>query len=88
MQTLQSSLITIICDEFKFEADFELPTFLKIEKLELKMIESLKTLNPSLFFCVSGLTFVFNGRILDKNESLSSAGIWDGAIVTMKTEKN
>ncbi len=88
MQTINSAIVTLTCEELKFKTDMELPVFLEIEQLEANLLEALRILSPTLFFRVSRMSLVFNGNILASCESLASAGVWDGAILKLKTEQS
>ena len=61
--------------------DMELPAFLSIRELTEKIDETLHNMPGQALsdeHCV-GLTF--QGRILDKDQTLGSCGIWDGSVI-------
>jgi len=67
------------------EYDMELPINMAISELSIKLLEALKTLEPEHFQSTSciGLRFDEENRFLRNDETLESAHIWDGSILTV-----
>lgn len=61
--------------------DMELPTFLSIHEVVTKIDETLHSMPGRILSDEHCVGLSFQGRALDKNQTLGSCGIWDGSII-------
>jgi uncharacterized ubiquitin-like protein YukD len=60
--------------------DMELPSFMPLEELEKKLLETLRVMNPASYDSVMRLRFRQGEREF-RDGTLASLGIWDGGIL-------
>lgn len=81
MNEPENILATVACVEKKIAIDMELPAKLYIKDLSLKILEVLKNIYAGLFSDWEKCCLIYNNRILNGNETLISAGIYDGGYI-------
>lgn len=79
---VDSVLVTVVLQEEGKELDMELPAFMPVRRLRGKLLEALRVLFPEYYQAVAEVTVSWKGRILSEEETLASAGIWDGSRLT------
>jgi len=82
---ISSVILTIKINKSKNEYDMELPANMKISELSIKILESLRNLEAEIFQSVNriGLKFYKTDSILGGDETLESAHVWSGSILTV-----
>lgn len=84
MQACENAIVTV---KLKNEQiDMELPVFLEIEKLLVKMLEAFKVMCPEKYSFANSIHLTFKGEILNEDCNLASYGIWDGSIINCVLE--
>lgn len=79
-----SVIVTLRTASGSFEADYELPANVPVERLAQLLLEGLAEQAPKRFGGWKGLRLHFEGRPLADGDTLSAQGIWDGSILTME----
>lgn len=69
------------------ELDLEMPAFVPIGRLRGELLETLHTLRPQQWLSVSAIELLDGDRVLADSETLSSLGLWDGSILTVRPAK-
>ena len=77
----ETAIVTMEINEKRF--DMEIPTFMKVEKLKEKLLETLKVMFPASFLEVFQIKVIYENDMLEDNDTLASRGIWDGAILSV-----
>ena len=67
--------------------DMELPTFLNIRELTIKIDETLHSMPGRILSDEHCVGLSFQGTVLDENQTLGSCGIWDGSILECTLRK-
>ena len=82
---IQSVILTVKTERSKQEYDMILPANVKVSELTGKLLETLKSMEPEYFLAAGGIGLRCdgNGRYLSGEETLESAHIWDGSIITV-----
>ena len=74
----ETIIATIEYTAKKISVDLELPANLNVENLKMKILEVLKNLYAGLFTDWENCQLIHGNRILNGNETMISAGIFDG----------
>ena len=85
---IQAVMVTIKVDRTDHEYDMELPANLKIAELSSKLLDSFKNIESDMFRTIERIKLRFDGedRFLEDEETLESACVWDGNIITVVKE--
>ena len=85
---IPSVILTVKIDRTEQEYDMELPADMKIEELCVKLLWAFKNIENELFRTIERIRLRFNEecRFLENDETLSSAAVWDGNIITVVKE--
>lgn len=63
--------------------DLEIPSKLRIDELEEKILESLIEMDFERFGGVKKINLSYGGKVLEPNKTLEEYGIWDGSCLTV-----
>ena len=74
-------LATIECPNEKVSIDMELPANIPVGNMADKILEVLKNMYAGLFSSWTKCFLIYNNRILNNNETMLSAGIYDGGYI-------
>jgi uncharacterized ubiquitin-like protein YukD len=79
-------IITVKIAGVKVQHDMELPADTPVKELAPKLLIVLKTIESKLFFDVDRIRIRFDSenRYLLDRETLLSAGVWDGSVITVE----
>jgi hypothetical protein len=66
--------------------DMELPVKMPVQELAVKLAAILQDMDPDRFYNLQNVEIMFNGRILEKDETLYQNGIWDGSGIKLMYE--
>ena len=82
---MENIIVTVTNNNKTFMCDLELPTDVKLQKLRIDVIEALNGLNPGLHLDSGSTLLICNrlGRRLIPEETLESAGVWNGDYLTV-----
>lgn len=82
---MENIIVTATNISKSFLYDLELPTTVTIDKLKDDIVEALNGYNPDLFLNTSSTVLFCNriGRQLNNDETLESAGVWNGDYITL-----
>ena len=72
-------IVTIIFGDENSELDMELPSQLSIGELRIRIFEILKNLHEDVFEGWHSCGLEFKNRVLEDNETLLKAGVFDGS---------
>ena len=75
----ETVIATVVHTKSKILTDMELPTNVPIKKLKTKMLDVLKNIHEGIFMNWSECELVYSSHLLGNDETLSSAGIFEGA---------
>lgn len=85
--TVERVLVTVCFPPDAAAPDFELPAFLPMKELCPKLLETLRAMNPPKYAGVRGISMIWNGSLLENEDTLASQGAWDGSILEIKELK-
>lgn len=74
-------VIVTLCDDEGFEADMELPEKIPLSDLAPQLLENLKAMAPQHFSGREQIRVKFRDRLLEENETLERAYVWDGSVL-------
>ncbi len=82
---MNSIIVTLTDKNRSFLYDLEVPSELEVDKLKDDIVEALNGYNPSLFLKTAGVELLCNrsGRQLLSEDTLESAGVWNGDYITV-----
>lgn len=82
---MESIIVTVTNIAKAYLYDLEVPTNISIDKLKDDIVEALNGYNPNLFLRTATTELFFNriGRQLNADETLESAGVWNGDYITI-----
>ena len=82
---METIIITVTDFSKRFMYDLETPLDVKIGKLKLDILETLKGYNEGLFESINDIELFFNrqGKQLLPEETLIDAGVWNGDFITI-----
>ena len=82
---MENIIVTATNISKSFLYDLELPTTVTIDKLKDDIVEALNGYNPDLFLNTDSTVLFCNriGRQLSNDETLESAGVWNGDYITL-----
>lgn len=72
-------IVTVIFGSENYETDMELPAELPVSELCRKLLDVLKNLYEGEFAGWKSCVLEYDYRVLDDNETLMSAGVYDGS---------
>jgi|GEM_PF-839162 len=81
---IAASLVTVRIAESRKQLDMELPTDMPAGELAPKLLAALKNVEDARLHDVTQIRIKVDARYLDGAETLSSAHIWDGGIITVE----
>lgn len=83
---MDNIIITITNQPKSFFYDIEVPIGLTISNLKDDIVEALNGYNPNLFLKTATVTLLCNrtGHILADDETMETAGVWNGDYITIK----
>ncbi len=87
MKSYENVIVTVRLTPGGKSLDMELPSFIPIEELGQRILETLRVLNPTSYLSIEGLRFWDHGREITGTDTLASAGLWDGSILDITTHK-
>lgn len=82
---MESIIVTVTNIAKAYLYDLEVPTNITIDKLKDDIVEALNGYNPDLFLRTATTELFCNriGRQLKADETLESAGVWNGDYITI-----
>lgn len=82
---MENIIVTVTNISKSFLYDLELPVTVTIDKLKDDVVETLNGYNPDLFLQAATTNLFCNriGRQLSGDETLESAGVWNGDYITL-----
>lgn len=83
---MENIIVTVTNQMRSFFYDIEVPTNLTIDKLKEDIVEALNGYNPNLFLSAATSKILCNrtNHLLEDDETLESAGVWNGDYLTIK----
>lgn len=87
MHSCDEAIVTLQMQGGGFTADMEIPTFLPMEDLLPKLLESLRLMQPRMFGNVRRISLADSMGTLGPTDTLASRGIWDGAYLAISTKR-
>lgn len=79
-------IVTVVPSE-QCSIDMELPAFMPISELSVKLLETISVLYPDKWDNADEIKLLFMGRPLRNNTTLASNGVWDGAYLKIERGK-
>ena len=86
MKCFEEVIVTLRFPWIEQDIDMQLPSFMPMEELTVKLLETLRLMMPETFVKVKSISLKGVKGVLYGQDTLAGAGIWDGSIVTV--EKN
>ncbi len=82
---MENIIVTVTNLNKAYLYDLEVPTNVSIDKLKNDIVEALNGYKPDLFLQTATTELFCNrfGRQLKSNETLESAGVWNGDYITI-----
>lgn len=77
------SVVTLLFEKKYREIDLEIPLKIPIEELSRKMTDTLKAIDYGRFAGISNIGIMFNGNVLNPENTLEDYGVWDGSYLTI-----
>jgi len=83
---INAVIVTVKMEGSRRKHDMELPADIPLSELASKLLMALKKIEKSLFMGVGNIKIMYNteNRYLFNLETLASAGVWDGSIITVE----
>lgn len=83
---MENIIVTVTNQTKAFFYDIEVPIGLPMRGLKDDIVEALNGYNPNLFLKTAALSLVCNrtGHILSDEETMETAGVWNGDYITIK----
>jgi uncharacterized ubiquitin-like protein YukD len=81
---INAVIVTVKISGTDKQHDIELPADIPIDELTSRLLIALKNIESKAFLGVDGITIKVDAenRYLSETETLISAGVWDGSIIT------
>ena len=86
METPDTFTATVTNEERSFEEDMELPAEMPVSELEKQILMILKDIHEEIFSGWNRCRLECGGRILERDDTLLKAGVFDGSIITVRME--
>lgn len=82
---MNSIIVTLTDKNRSFVYDLEVPSELEVDKLKDDIVEALNGYNPNLFLRTAEVELLCNrsGKQLLPEDTLESAGVWNGDYITV-----
>ena len=80
-------IVTVTNDERNFEQDMELPADMQISDLSAQILMTLKSIHEDIFSDWRSCCLECGCRILNQNDTLLKAGVFDGSIIVVREGK-
>ena len=64
-------------------ADMEIPLKIPVKELSVKLVETLREMDPDCFSEIQDIKISYNDKILNKDETLYQNGVWDGSRIQL-----
>lgn len=82
---MENIIVTVTNISKAFLYDLEVPTNVTIDRLKDDIVEALNGYNPDLFLRTATTELFCNrmGRQLNADETLETAGVWNGDYITI-----
>ena len=82
---MENIIVTVTNISKSYLYDLEVPTSITIDKLKDDIVEALNGYNPDLFLRTATIGLFCNriGRQLADEETLETAGVWNGDYITI-----
>ena len=83
---LNSVILTVRMDRMNIECDMELPAGIYGDELCAKLLMALKSIDPGTFNSIEAINIRIKrtGKLLADGDTLETAEVWDGSIVTVE----
>ncbi len=81
---MEYALVTVRAEQMHWQTDMELPAWMKIRELVVKILETLKMFDEERFFQVSEISLYYGQKKLHMDASLADYQIWDGSIIDIR----
>lgn len=82
---METIIVTVTDEKGRFSEDLEVPVGLEAQKLKEDIVQTLEGWRPEL--CLDSFRLELkagrSGRILQKNETLEEAGVWNGGYLIL-----
>jgi hypothetical protein len=76
---VEKAIVTFCIPRERWQADFEVPTFLSCAELGKRLLGALREMDRDRFGNWEKLRFRFHNRILEQERTLCQYGVWDGS---------
>lgn len=83
MKCCEEVIVTLKMPWLGQELDMELPCFMPMKELTGKLLETLRLMMPDTFMGVKSIGLTSTKGLLKEEESLGTAGLWDGSVITV-----
>ena len=77
-------IATITNDERSFEQDMELPSGMPVSELSRQILMILKEIHDDIFSAWTSCYLESNNRLLNKDDTLLKAGVFDGSRIIVR----
>ena len=77
-------IATITNEERSFEEDMELPSGMPVSELCRQILMILKEIHEDIFSAWGSCRLVSNNKLLNGDDTLAKAGVFDGSIITVQ----
>ena len=84
MSAPETFIATITNEERNFYEDMELPSGMQVSELCRQILMILKDIHEELFSSWTSCRIESNNRLLNNDETLAKAGVFDGSIIVVK----
>lgn len=83
---VNSIIVTVEIPGTSITRDIELPCQIPVDELERLLLDGLKTEFSEFFSTVRAIQIWSGSKRINPSHSLAEMGIWDGSILTIKSE--
>ncbi len=87
MNEPETFIATITNDERSFEQDMELPSNMPVSELSAQILMILKSIHEDIFSHWVSCRLECNSKILNKDDTLIKARVFDGSIIVVREGK-
>ncbi len=87
MNEPETFIATITNDERSFEQDMELPSNMPVSELSAQILMILKNIHEDIFLHWVSCQLECNSKILNKDDTLIKARVFDGSIIVVREGK-
>ena len=84
MNEPQTFIASVTNDERSFEEDMELPSTMPVSELSSQILMILKDIHEDIFEGWSSCRIECNNRLLNKDDTLLKAGVFDGSRIIIR----